>query len=79
MPLTRESVVRGMNLFLLKDDPKAAPGAAAAGCISCHVDFGRAATYRFDDWGTINRPAERSRSSASELVISAMRFSMRRA
>ncbi len=59
VPLTRESVVRGMNLFLIKDKP----GEAAAGCISCHVDFGRAATFRFDDWGTINRPADVARGS----------------
>ena len=59
--LSPESVQRGMQLFLIKDDPDAKPGAAAAGCVSCHVDFGRAGAYRFDTWGTIGRPADLTR------------------
>jgi mono/diheme cytochrome c family protein len=45
----RESAVRGMRLFLSKGD---------AGCIGCHIDFGRKPTYSYDAWGTINRPAD---------------------
>ena len=26
-------------------------------CAKCHFDFGRQAKYRFDDWGTLTRPA----------------------
>lgn len=57
VPMSKESVQRGMKVFLDKGDPKN-PGAASAACISCHLDFGRAATYRFDDWGTIVRPSD---------------------
>jgi mono/diheme cytochrome c family protein len=28
-----------------------------ASCIACHVDFGRQAPFRYDDWGTLVRPA----------------------
>lgn len=59
IPLTEASVKEGMRLFLLKDDPK--PGQVSAGCASCHLDFGRAGTYRFDDWGTIVKPADLTR------------------
>lgn len=44
-----ESVRRGFELF-------AAPGGTS--CISCHEDFGRKATYRYDVWGTVVRPAD---------------------
>ncbi len=44
-----DSVRRGYELF-------AAPGSAS--CIACHKDFGREATFRFDAWGTIVRPAD---------------------
>jgi mono/diheme cytochrome c family protein len=27
-----------------------------ANCVSCHVDYGRQARFRFDDWGTLVRP-----------------------
>lgn len=42
------SVRRGYELFT-------APGATA--CAACHEDFGRKATYRYDVWGTVVRPA----------------------
>jgi mono/diheme cytochrome c family protein len=44
------SVKRGYNLFVLKE--------GGAGCISCHIDYGRQATYFYDSWGTIDRPAD---------------------
>ncbi len=28
-----------------------------ASCIACHVDFGRQVPFRYDDWGTLVRPA----------------------
>lgn len=30
----------------------------ANGCAKCHVDYGRASTYRFDAWGTMARPRD---------------------
>jgi mono/diheme cytochrome c family protein len=47
--LTKESVQNGYRLFMDK---------GAAGCISCHKDFGRQNNYKFDDWGTIVRPLD---------------------
>ncbi|HJZ55454.1 MAG TPA: cytochrome c [Gemmataceae bacterium] len=44
-----DSVRRGYELFT-------APGGTS--CISCHQDFGRKATYRYDVWGTVVRPAD---------------------
>ncbi len=40
-----ESVKRGHELF-----------SAGAGCASCHIDFGRQAQFRYDNWGTLVRP-----------------------
>src|SRR5207249_3709341 len=31
---------------------------SAGSCVSCHEDFGRKATYRYDVWGTVVRPAD---------------------
>ncbi|HZT81395.1 MAG TPA: cytochrome c, partial [Gemmataceae bacterium] len=31
---------------------------AEAQCITCHLDFGRQNTYRYDDWGTVVRPRD---------------------
>ena len=27
------------------------------GCLSCHTGFGRESTFKYDDWGTIVKPA----------------------
>jgi mono/diheme cytochrome c family protein len=43
------SVRRGLELFSKQGD---------AGCISCHIDFGRQSAYKYDDWGTIVRPID---------------------
>ena len=40
---------RGYELFT---------AAKGAGCVSCHEDFGRKATHRYDLWGTVVRPAD---------------------
>jgi mono/diheme cytochrome c family protein len=45
----KESVARGYKLFT---DTK-----LAANCIGCHIDFGRQAPFRYDEWGTLVRPA----------------------
>jgi mono/diheme cytochrome c family protein len=47
--LLAESISRGYNLFT---DTK-----SAASCIACHVDFGRQVPFRYDEWGTLVRPA----------------------
>jgi mono/diheme cytochrome c family protein len=44
--LRKESVRRGLALFQKGD----------ASCISCHLDYGRQNTFRYDDWGTVVRP-----------------------
>ncbi|MBM3997760.1 MAG: cytochrome c [Planctomycetes bacterium] len=35
---------------------KAANALKAGNCIQCHLDYGRQARFRFDDWGTLTRP-----------------------
>ena len=44
-----ESIRRGYALFT---DPK-----GEASCIACHTDYGRQVPFRYDDWGTLVRPA----------------------
>jgi mono/diheme cytochrome c family protein len=51
------SILRGKQLFT--GDVVNYPGkerAKNANCVSCHIDFGRQAKFRFDDWGTLVRP-----------------------
>ena len=48
-----KSVMRGQQLFTA--DP-AHPRSKNANCVSCHIDFGRQAKFKFDDWGTLVRP-----------------------
>lgn len=48
-PQLQASVRRGFQLFT---DPR-----GAASCINCHLDFGRQAPFRYDQWGTLVRPA----------------------
>lgn len=45
----RKSIENGWKLF--KDT-------SAAGCISCHKDYGRQSLYFYDAWGTIGRPTD---------------------
>jgi mono/diheme cytochrome c family protein len=52
MDALRKSVQRGQVLFLGQGSEEA----KAANCVSCHKDYGRQATFRFDSWGTLVRP-----------------------
>jgi mono/diheme cytochrome c family protein len=45
------SIERGHKLFL-------GLGVKQASCVSCHVDYGRQLTYKYDDWGTVVRPRD---------------------
>jgi mono/diheme cytochrome c family protein len=45
------SISRGYKSFL------GAPGSATS-CISCHTNFGRTPNLKWDDWGTVVRPAD---------------------
>lgn len=45
----KQSVVNGYKLFKSSD---------AAGCIGCHLDYGRQSKLFFDKWGTVGRPAD---------------------
>jgi mono/diheme cytochrome c family protein len=65
-----DSVKRGQAMFEVNEamlkNPKLFPKIdleklKAASCVSCHKDFGRQATFRFDDWGTLVRPADLTR------------------
>jgi mono/diheme cytochrome c family protein len=44
-----ESIRRGYALFTDKK--------AEASCITCHTDYGRQVPFRYDEWGTLVRPA----------------------
>jgi mono/diheme cytochrome c family protein len=62
-----KSIQRGYALFLAdalaikKYFPGVTPEQMnklqGASCVSCHKDFGRQATFKFDEWGTMVRPA----------------------
>src|SRR5262249_3509218 len=45
--LKKKSARHGWELFLSKGD---------AGCIGCHIDYGRQNNFTFDAWGTITKP-----------------------
>jgi mono/diheme cytochrome c family protein len=63
----KDSVRRGQALFLADETklkeyyPKVGEVALnklkAASCVSCHLDYGRKAPYKFDSWGTLLKPA----------------------
>ena len=58
----KKSVERGLALFLADEKQLAAENIkVAASCVSCHKDYGRQATFRFDYWGTLVRPADLTR------------------
>ena len=55
----KESVKRGWALFLADEEELAELKIkGSASCVSCHKDYGRQGTFRFDDWGTLVRPAD---------------------
>ncbi|HEY7309009.1 MAG TPA: c-type cytochrome [Gemmataceae bacterium] len=45
----KESITRGYKLFTDTQGD--------ASCIKCHADFGRQVPFRYDEWGTLIRPA----------------------
>lgn len=47
-----QSVVRGWRIFITEKDK------GGGDCLKCHIDYGRRSLYRFDDWGTMVRPAD---------------------
>jgi mono/diheme cytochrome c family protein len=47
------AVTRGFQLMAQRAAGKDAPTAI---CLSCHIDFGRQAKFKPDDWGTLARP-----------------------
>lgn len=66
------SVRRGQALFLAdeallkklfpKADKKELDKVQGASCVKCHKDYGRQAQFKFDDWGTLVRPANLTRA-----------------
>lgn len=58
----RNSIKRGQKLFLgegaetADDMTPSQVEAKKADCVSCHIDYGRQAKYKFDAWGTLTRP-----------------------
>jgi mono/diheme cytochrome c family protein len=65
------SVQRGHALFMANEEQlrKHFPGMTGddmnklkgASCVSCHKDYGRQATYKFDEWGTLIKPTDLTR------------------
>ena len=51
----KASVQRGYNYFI-GNVTKETPLAKGLNCVSCHVNFGRQAMYKWDSWGTLVRP-----------------------
>jgi mono/diheme cytochrome c family protein len=47
----QESIKRGYQLFL-------GLGVNTASCMSCHQDYGRQLTYKYDNWGSVVRPRD---------------------
>jgi mono/diheme cytochrome c family protein len=45
------SIQRGHRLFL-------GLGVNQASCVSCHADYGRQITFKYDEWGTVVRPRD---------------------
>jgi mono/diheme cytochrome c family protein len=51
----RQSIQRGFDLF---SRAEAKGSKKSAGCLACHLDYGRKSAYKYDYWGTIVRPAD---------------------
>ena len=54
--LFKASVKRGEDLFNAKPSADPKIKTTATSCASCHEKYGRAARFKFDDWGTLVRP-----------------------
>jgi mono/diheme cytochrome c family protein len=50
-----QSVKRGFGLFS-RANPEG--NLKTAGCLACHIDFGRQSLHKYDYWGTVVRPAD---------------------
>ncbi len=51
------SVRRGYEIFTNSTPGEHPEPFKGAGCISCHQDFGRQVNFKYDQWGTLVRPA----------------------
>src|SRR5205823_2368111 len=49
------SIQNGYDIFTNR-------GPIQGGCATCHIDFGRRGTYKFDQWGTMVRPRDLTRA-----------------
>ena len=56
MDAFNQSVQRGYDIFLGR-------GPVSGGCTQCHYDFGRKAKWKFDQWGTMVRPRELTKTT----------------
>jgi mono/diheme cytochrome c family protein len=50
-----KSIQNGYDIFVGR-------GAVKGGCTDCHFDFGRKAMFKFDDWATLVRPRDLTKS-----------------
>jgi mono/diheme cytochrome c family protein len=51
----KASIQRGFALF---SRAQAEGSLKSAGCLACHLDFGRQSGYKYDYWGNVVRPAD---------------------
>jgi mono/diheme cytochrome c family protein len=54
----RASIEHGFEMFQANYKDKDGKMQAGVGCISCHIDYGRANNLKIDTWGTIVRPMD---------------------
>lgn len=64
----KNSIHRGHKLFLGEGADKESERmpekeeAKKANCVTCHIDYGRQAKFKFDSWGTLTRPQNLTQS-----------------
>jgi|GEM_PF-6248681 len=56
-----DSVLRGYYIFngqdpTIKLDPTASTASVSKNCNGCHIGYGKAAPYQYDEWGSLVRP-----------------------
>jgi mono/diheme cytochrome c family protein len=51
-----QSIQNGYDIFVSR-------GPTSGGCTTCHYDFGRKAKFKFDQWGTMVRPRELTKTT----------------
>jgi mono/diheme cytochrome c family protein len=54
-PGTSESIQNGHDIFIGR-------GPVTGGCTQCHYDFGRKSLFKFDEWATMVRPRDLTKS-----------------